>query len=147
MFISESAEQTREIGRNFASRIFPRSEAVVIALEGELGSGKTTFVKGLAEGLGINNKVKSPSFIIMRRYNILSNNSFVNFFHIDCYRIVEKKELLELGWDSLVKDPRSIAVLEWAGRVKDILPPCSIWANFSFLEENKRGIEITQSMF
>lgn len=118
-------------------RVYPElvEGALVIGLEGELGSGKTTFVKAFAKGLGIKNKITSPTFVLMKKYK--------NLYHIDCYRIKNYKDILALDFQEIVSDSKNIIVIEWAERVKSILPKDAIWLKFKIISNKERGIEIS----
>lgn len=141
--ITSSAKETRKIGEILAEEIIKteKKQALIIGMEGELGSGKTTFIQGLAKGLGIKEKITSPTFVILKKYKISSRiikNAF--FFHIDCYRI-KSKDLLELGFEEIAGNPQNIIVIEWGGRVKKILKNV-LWIKFEYLGKNKRGITV-----
>ncbi|MBU2068176.1 tRNA (adenosine(37)-N6)-threonylcarbamoyltransferase complex ATPase subunit type 1 TsaE [Patescibacteria group bacterium] len=131
--ITKSDQETKKLAGEIAQEILEtaRKEALVIGLEGDLGSGKTTFIQGVAQGLGIKDKITSPTFVIMKKYN--------SFYHIDCYRI-ESNDLLELGFKEIISQPGNIVMIEWAERVKDILPKNTIWIKFEYLYKNKRRI-------
>ena len=145
--ITKSDTETQELAKKMAQEILEgldvksgsRSRrhreknkgALVIGLEGYLGSGKTTFIQGVAQGLGIKDKITSPTFVIMKKYGF--------FYHIDCYRI-ESKDLLELGFKEIIGQPDNIVMIEWAERVKDVLPKNTIWMKFEYLDKNKRKI-------
>ncbi len=120
----------RKIGSTLAGkRIF--------ALSGDLGSGKTTFLQGFAKGFGIKNKIVSPTFILMRTYG--------NFYHLDLYRFEEnvEKEVENLGLFDLMKNSKNIIAIEWAEKIKEVLPKETVWIRFETLNENERKIEIT----
>ncbi len=136
-FLSESTGQTKKIGQRLAKEILkikPGKKAVVICLKGELGSGKTTFIQGLATGLGIKEKILSPTFVIMKKFG--------NFYHFDCYRINKAKEILELGFNEIISNPENIVAIEWPERIKKVLPKGIILINFGFIDKNKREIQI-----
>lgn len=137
--------QTKKLGKTLAKKILktrPR-KALIIGLEGDLGGGKTTFLQGFAKGLGIKEKIFSPTFIIMKRFKIRPISSkLASFYHIDCYRIQKPKEILDLGFKEIVSNPQNIVAVEWADRIKKIMPKKTIWISFQFANENKRKIEI-----
>lgn len=151
-YLSNSPFQTKKLGNNLAEKILktePLNKAFIIAFEGDLGGGKTTFLQGFAKGLGIREKILSPTFVIMKKFEIprekivhhlLSTARW--FYHIDCYRIRKPKELLDLGFKKIISDPKNIVVIEWADRIKKTLPKDAIWIRFEFLDENKRKISI-----
>jgi len=91
-------------------------------------------LQGFAKGLKIKGKILSPTFIIMRRFN--------NFYHIDCYRIQKPQELLDLGFKRIIANPKNIVAVEWADRIRKIMPLNTIWIEFEFIGEKKRKIMI-----
>ncbi len=134
-YLTTGSLQTKKLGQGFAEFLLKnraRNKAVVVGLEGDLGGGKTTFLQGLARGLGIKGRVLSPTFIIIRRIK--------NFYHIDCYRINKPNEILSLGFRKMINDPKNVVVVEWADRIRRVMPKNTIWVKFEFLGENKRKI-------
>jgi len=110
-----------------------------VGLYGELGSGKTTFIKYLAKSFGIEETIQSPTYVIMKRHeirdtsnevrkklnppNIVTRNScFVFFFHIDAYRIEKEEEMLNLGWLKIISDPKNLICIEWPENISGIMP-------------------------
>lgn len=139
--IANSAKEMRELGKKLAEEIIKtkRKRALIIGMEGELGSGKTTFIQGLAKGLGIKEKVASPTFVILKKYKIPARViKSARFFHIDCYRI-KLKDLLELGFEEIVENLQNIIVIEWAEKVKKILKN-ALWIKFKYTGKDKRKI-------
>ncbi len=141
-YISSSSAQTKRLGEKLAKKILkkkPKRTAFVIGLEGELGGGKTTFLQGFAKGLGIKERILSPTFVILKRFKI-KDLRFKNLYHIDCYRIEKPKELLVLGFKKIISNPENIVVIEWADRIKKIMPEDSAWIKFDFVDEKTRKI-------
>ncbi len=103
--------------------------AFVIGLEGNLGSGKTTFAQGFARGLGIKEKIQSPTFVILKRFKV-QNPKFKNFYHVDAYRLQNPKEFLALGWEKIISKAHNIMLVEWADRITKILPKDSPHISF-----------------
>lgn len=137
--VSNSAKETKEIA---AKTLKDLKNKRIISLEGELGGGKTTFVQGFAKAFGIT-KVKSPTFIIMRKYRIeIENSEFKNLYHFDAYRIGDSKEILQLGWEKITKDRKNIILVEWGDKIKEILPKDTLSIKFKFKKENIREIKI-----
>ncbi len=140
-FQSSSLAATKKFAKEFAKKIIKEGsgkKAVVIALSGELGAGKTTFTQGFAAGLGIRGRIASPTFILMRSSKIKKKN----FIHIDAYR-ADAGDFLKLGFRELVADSKNIILVEWADRLKKILPKSAIWLKFEHgKKENKRTIVI-----
>lgn len=116
--------------------------ALVFALQGELGSGKTTFVQALAKALGIKEKITSPTFLLIKTYQ-LKNLKLKNFVHIDCYRLTLPKELEHLGFRKILRDKNTILIVEWADRVRKLLPRNTVWIKFKHGDRPKeRMLEI-----
>jgi len=140
----ETQKLGRKLAREFLGTAHLCNGALVIGLEGDLGGGKTTFVQGFAKGLGIKEKVLSPTFVILKKFKITKAKSitqkFKTFFHIDCYRIQNPKELLDLGFKEIISEPENIVIIEWAERVKKILPKETITLKFEFIDEKVREI-------
>ena len=112
-----------------------------MGLVGDLGSGKTTFVQGLAMGLGIKERLISPTFILLREYQKPSGG---NLYNVDLYRLeqVTKDDLATLGILDFAKDKKNVILVEWADKAKSLLPENTIWVNFENLGENERRITI-----
>ena len=156
-FISKSKFQTQKFAMRLAKKIIKtnlphRSDqsvgATVIALRGDLGAGKTTFVQGFMKALGVKNHITSPTFLIIRKYEIstpLKKNHphYHHAYHLDLYRIHKPKELLDLGFKKILKDPHAVILIEWPERVKKILPKNTILLNFKHgKNENERIINV-----
>ncbi len=131
-----SSASTKAVARKLARQItnpkfqIPNGKgAFVIALNGELGSGKTTFVQGFVLGLGIKKRATSPTFIIFRRFAI-SHSQFANLYHVDAYRIKNPKDLATLEFDAILSNPKNIILIEWAENIKKILPKNTLWVRF-----------------
>ena len=134
-FISNSLEETISFGKKIGEILRPGD---VIALSGELGSGKTWFTKGIALGLDIPSEaVTSPSFTLVNEYE-----GKFKLFHIDAYRLKDKSDFLSAGLDEyFYKD--GIAVMEWADRWPEILPENTITIMLDIINEKKRKITIS----
>ncbi len=144
-FVSNSPDRTQKIGNILAGEISKspaHSRAIVLGLTGDLGGGKTTFLQGFASGLGIKEKVLSPTFVIFRRNRIEKNPVFKNFFHFDCYRIGKPKEVLTLGFKDIILNPQNIVTIEWAERLGKILPRGTVFLNFEFMNKTTRKIHV-----
>ena len=140
--ITNSVSETKKLGEVLAKKIIkkaPTKKAVIVGLEGELGAGKTTFLQGFAKGLGIKEKILSPTFILIKKFPI---SKFKNFYHIDCYRIRKPKELVDLGLKEILSNPQNIVAVEWVENIKKLLPPKIISIQFKFLDKNKRKIVV-----
>lgn len=140
IFVTENAQETQRLGEKIGYEIksgLPAQAGKIFALFGELGSGKTTFVQGLARGLGIKRRIISPTFIIIRKYELESGN----FYHVDLYR-VEKEEIGGLELLEIINEPNSIIAIEWAEEIRIFLPRRRWEIYFEYLDENKRKIWI-----
>ena len=151
---TKSAKETQGFGRKIAADLISRAKnekritgGITLALTGDLGSGKTTFVQGLAKGLGIKKRVISPTFMLMRKYNISINHQpspINNFYHVDLYRLEEnvEKEIVNLGVKDIWSDSENIVAIEWAEKIKDIIPKDAVWIKFENVGKGKRKISI-----
>jgi tRNA threonylcarbamoyladenosine biosynthesis protein TsaE len=153
VFISKSAKDTQSIGKDLALVIRRqgkrrRKHAVVINLSGELGAGKTNFAKGFAKGLGIKEMIASPTFVILKIYeiknNILQRAGFKNFFHMDAYRIRDQKEMGAIGFVSMAQDPSNIIAVEWGENIKELIPKDVLRVEFGQTGRGSREITISQ---
>jgi len=143
-YLTVNPSQTRKLGEILAKEILktkPRKDAFLLGLEGDLGGGKTTFLQGFAKGLGIKQKILSPTFLIIKKFSIF-NFKFSHFYHIDCYRIEKPKEILDLGFKEIISNPQNIVAVEWADRVREIMPENTIWITSQFINKNRRKISI-----
>ena len=132
--VSKSAKETQKIAKILADKLVrhpvPNNKATVIALDGNLGSGKTTFTQGFARALGIKEKVLSPTYVLMKVYRLKKVKRFKLLIHIDCYRLENAKALLHLGFKSFLKDKSAVVLVEWANSVKKLLPKETVWIKF-----------------
>jgi len=142
--ITNSPSQTKKFAGILARQILkkgPQKRALVLGLIGDLGGGKTTFLQGFAKGLGIRNKILSPTFVILKSFEI-SNSNLKNFYHFDCYRTENPKDILNLGFSDILKNPKNIVAIEWADKIKKILPRKQIILEFDFVDKTKRSISL-----
>lgn len=160
-YITNNYQETQQIAEEFAKDL---QGGEVLCLYGDLGYGKTTFVQGLAKGLGIKGKIISPTFIIMRTYkgNLISSSSdpatggrveksnqnspqLINFYHVDLYRINSEKEIVDLGLLDIINQPESIVAIEWSEKMGKLLSGKRIDVKFKYIDESKRIIDIDSS--
>jgi tRNA threonylcarbamoyladenosine biosynthesis protein TsaE len=136
--ISVSAQNTYDIAKSVGERL---SEGDVLALSGELGSGKTCFTGGLARGLGVNEKyqITSPTFTLINEYP-----ARCKLYHFDVYRLNSYSEFEDLGYEEYLCGG-GVVVIEWAEKIAQILPVETIFINFEYLDENKRKIIVKGS--
>ena len=141
--VTNSPSQTKKRGEMFAKKILTarrmQKRAVVLGLKGDLGGGKTTFTQGFARGLGIKEKILSPTFIILKKFPI-QNSWFEHLYHIDCYRIENSKEILKLGFQKILSNPKNIIIIEWVEKIRKELPKDAPILRFEFRNQKKRKI-------
>lgn len=131
---STSVEETISAGRNFAASLKPGD---VVRLEGDLGAGKTHFVKGVASYFEIDESdVSSPTFTLINEYN-----GSVPVYHFDCYRIEHEQEALEIGAEDYLYG-NGISLVEWPEKIQGLIPVKAIKVQLKHLSENKREILI-----
>lgn len=159
-YITYNPSQTKKLGEILAKKTLKiqpkpltffrrkkvrgKNRAFVIGLEGDLGGGKTTFLQGFAKGLGVKQKILSPTFVIIKRFQLknLKTYKLKNFYHIDCYRIKKPKELLDIGFKEIISNPKNIVAIEWAERIKKIIPKGWLLIKFKFINKKTRKISI-----
>ncbi len=139
IFTSHSAKETQKIAADLARKIIKTKKGAVIALEGELGAGKTVFAKGFAKALGIKSKIKSPTFVLMKKYNV---PGAISLYHLDCYRIGDHKDLKIPELKEILDASHNIVLIEWAERVEEILPKKHIKIHIDHINKNTRKIII-----
>lgn len=127
-YTSRSIDDTRALAENIESEKFP---GMVICLNGELGSGKTLFVKGFAQSLGITETITSPTFTLIKEYN----SGEMPLYHMDVYRIEESDGTIGFA-DYFSKD--AISIIEWADMISDELPSERLDIDFKVIDENTR---------
>jgi tRNA threonylcarbamoyladenosine biosynthesis protein TsaE len=149
-FVTKNSKETQELGKNFARKL---KSGGILCLEGNLGAGKTTFTQGFLKELKAKGPYTSPTFLVIKNYkkeipiskSQLPNKSkkqkikFQNIYHIDTYR-VDAKDILNLGWEEIIGNKNNIVIVEWADRIKKIIPKKSVWLKFEWMDENERKI-------
>jgi len=148
--ISHNFEKTRNLGKKISEKL---QGGEIFCLSGELGSGKTTFSQGLLEGLGAKGPYTSPTFLVMKEYNLkISNFKFQisnknpkvkirKVYHIDTYRVFAK-DILDLGFEEIINNPKNVIIIEWPERIQKIVPKKAQWIYFKWKSENEREIVI-----
>ncbi|MBL7045123.1 MAG: tRNA (adenosine(37)-N6)-threonylcarbamoyltransferase complex ATPase subunit type 1 TsaE [Parcubacteria group bacterium] len=140
--ITKNLKETEELAKEFITCVQDKvldTGATVVAMEGDLGAGKTTFVKAVAKEFGVENTVTSPTFVIEKIYK-LENQAYENLIHIDAYRLKSGEELKALGWEEVSKNPKNIIFIEWPSNVEEVLPEDKQEISFKFIDENTREI-------
>lgn len=152
-FITTTSLQTKKLGQVLGEKL---RGGEIICLSGDLGAGKTTFTQGLLKGLKVKGPYTSPTFAIIKNYQLSTNNSQQKFNskksysssvishllsvnHIDAYRI-SAKDLLELGFKDFAGKENSITIIEWPENVRKIIPTNAVWINFQWLNDKERKI-------
>lgn len=159
----KTTEETKQFGKKFAEKV---QFGGVICLYGDLGAGKTTFTQGLAQGLGVQNRIISPTFVIVRTYEIKRkiNNVILaterspesvtgadagqasmtsqNFYHIDLYRTNSEQELIDIGLQEILDNPENIVVIEWAEKLGALLHENRWDITFAYTENQQRIVEL-----
>ena len=133
-FISKSEKETIAFAKKFAKTLKP---GTVITLEGGLGSGKTTFIKGIALGLGLKNQdeVKSPTFAIMHVYPTKPK-----LYHFDLYRFENPKDAEAIGFEEFTNDPETVSCVEWPERAGAFIPRSALRLRFEVTGETSRKV-------
>jgi len=153
LVISKNTKDTEEIAKDFLDKIKPaESGATIVGLYGELGTGKTTFTQAVARILGVKRKVNSPTFVIMKKYELpnkkLSHKNFLAskyLFHLDAYRLKNEKELLHLGWEEIIADPKNLIFIEWPEMIIKAMPKKHYKILIAHTKEGHRKFKIKNS--
>jgi len=143
IYSSSSEEETFHLGTRFAERLSPGD---VVAFSGDLGTGKTEFIKGICDQMQVDEIVSSPTYTIVNQYAAeTSDGEQTIVYHIDLYRIENLEELTELGFQEIIADPVAIKLIEWAPIAASLLPPARWEVQLATLDdENARRIEIAR---
>lgn len=142
--VAKTIEETEKLAAQFVSELenaAAQNEATLVLLEGNLGSGKTAFTKGMAKALGVKQTVTSPTFIIEKVYD-LKNSRFKKLIHIDAYRFEKAEEAAVLEFETLLKNPSYLIVVEWPERIATLIPERAHKIYFKFVDDSTRKIKI-----
>ncbi|MEK7572240.1 MAG: tRNA (adenosine(37)-N6)-threonylcarbamoyltransferase complex ATPase subunit type 1 TsaE [Patescibacteria group bacterium] len=144
--VSRSVGETEKIARLFLTKLNPiKTKATIVGLYGDLGTGKTNFTQAVAKYFGIKRKVNSPTFVIIKKYelpkkdghesflvdktkpvptgeNFYERSAFKYLFHIDAYRLKNEKELIHLGWEEIISNPKHLIFIEWPANIIKAMP-------------------------
>jgi tRNA threonylcarbamoyladenosine biosynthesis protein TsaE len=134
-YLTKSAKQTLNLGKKLAKRL---KGGEILGLIGELGAGKTVLIKGIAAGLGIKKIITSPTFVLMKVYPV--KGKIKQLVHIDCYRIKDPQEIADIGATEYFGQEDTVTVIEWADKIKKILPQERINISIKIKGENSREI-------
>lgn len=140
-YISKNENETFDIAKKIAGKA---KAGDIFALSGELGSGKTTFVKAFAKALGVKQEITSPTFVLLKQYNLpVAFNSKAKFLvHVDCYRMETVEDAHSIGLSEYFGRDDVIILIEWPEKIKEILPPNIINIGFDYLDEYSRSIKV-----
>ncbi len=133
-FFSHSPEQTRRVGMKLGSLL---ARGDLVCLSGDLGSGKTTLMQGIAQGWGSLDKVSSPTFVLV---NIYRRSDGQNLYHMDTYRMAAAEEAEDLDMDMMLES--GALVIEWAERIQAVLPKDCLWINLMWIADEQREMRL-----
>ena len=127
------------------SKTIKTGNAKILAFSGDLGSGKTTITTEIGKHLGIKNKIISPTFVIMKIYEVDKKSKYHLFFkkliHIDAYRFDEENDILKIGWQEIQKDKDNLIIIEWPERIAKHLNKDTYFIKLEHVDKNTRSIE------
>ncbi|OIP06285.1 tRNA (adenosine(37)-N6)-threonylcarbamoyltransferase complex ATPase subunit type 1 TsaE [Candidatus Berkelbacteria bacterium CG06_land_8_20_14_3_00_43_10] len=130
-----SKKGLKDYARQYASRLKPGD---VVGFVGELGAGKTTLVQYIGEYCGVKQLMRSPTFMYIKEYYMRNGSSFV---HCDAYRLTNSADVRSIGLDDYIGSKRSIVCIEWADKIRDVLPCATQWVTLTRIGGLKRKIE------
>lgn len=134
--IIESAESMHQLGRDLAATLQPGD---VVLLHGDLGAGKTTLTQGVAQGLGVNGPVQSPTFTLVREHDAEN----MRLYHLDLYRLDDPEQLEDIGYEVFINPPDGISLIEWPERAGDWLPHSFLLVQIEHLGGDRRRVQVT----
>lgn len=144
IFLSKSSVITKKTASLLAKEILKTKNrfkgAFTIGLIGNLGSGKTTFIQGFIKAAGIKKRITSPTFLIIKNYRLKRTKKYQSIYHIDAYRIKKINELRSLNFSEIINNPKNIILIEWADKIKKIMPANSLWLKFKHVKQEKERI-------
>jgi len=147
MKVNFNKEEISDISQKILNKIININydKAKILALSGDLGAGKTTLTQEIAKSFGIKDKIISPTFVIMKFYNIDPKSKYYSHFkrliHIDAYRLEKFEDLLKIGWTDLVEDKDNLIIIEWPERVEGILDSNSYLVKLGHIDDQTRIVE------
>ncbi|MEX2033232.1 MAG: tRNA (adenosine(37)-N6)-threonylcarbamoyltransferase complex ATPase subunit type 1 TsaE [Candidatus Colwellbacteria bacterium] len=141
--LSRSPQETSNLAKLFAQELLktkPEKYALVIGFIGELGTGKTTFIRSFLRASGVKARIVSPTFIFSRRYKSRLKY-YQDIWHFDVYRLGSPREVREIGLREAVSQDKNLVIVEWADKVKGLLPKGTVWVEFKHgVKSNERHI-------
>ncbi len=138
--VVKEERELEHVARELLAVLRTKERTPVLALKGDLGAGKTALTKALARVTEIKEHVTSPTFVIMKSYDIPHDARFRTLTHIDAYRIESEEELTVLGWNELIGEPHRLLVIEWPERVNGLVPKDALNVNIVIGKEGERII-------
>ena len=141
--LTKNPEETRFAAGEFIREVLKEkggNGAVLICLRGDLGAGKTTFVQGIGQALGVRETLNSPTFLIMKKCPLSGGYAGKCLYHFDTYRISAAEDIMDLGWEEIISGRHNIVVVEWPEKISSILPKRKIDIDFRHISENERRI-------
>lgn len=142
--VVKTLEEFEEEARSFARGLRPRAkEAMLVTLSGELGAGKTAFVKAVAQELGVSENVHSPTFVLEKVYALPEGSRFKRLVHLDAYRLESSAELTPLGFKEVLRNAENLVLLEWPERVQDALPEPFVRLSLTLGPDEARTLSYT----
>ncbi len=137
--ISLSPRETSLAGLAFGHRVM--KPGLVIVVRGELGAGKTHFIKGIAASVEIDDRwITSPTYALANEYECMLNGEPFTLYHLDCYRFEKPEELLELGVEDYLYPANAVTIIEWPERIEELIPPTALDVEILIIGENDREI-------
>jgi len=147
---STSIEETHQIAREVLEALQADDSipgtGTIVALQGNLGAGKTVFVKGVAQTLGVIEEVTSPTFVIEKIYKLPEGGRWKQLVHIDAYRLEGEEELRAIDWGRVATDPGNLVMMEWPEQVGLGVPERAHWITFTVQDEHTRTIELPETL-
>ncbi|HRH30452.1 MAG TPA: tRNA (adenosine(37)-N6)-threonylcarbamoyltransferase complex ATPase subunit type 1 TsaE [Candidatus Paceibacterota bacterium] len=142
---TKSLKEFEGVALGFAKKLRPNTQgATVVLLSGDLGAGKTTMTQVIGKNFGVEKVMQSPTFMIIRNYELKINN-FEQLFHIDAYRLESEKEIEKLGFQEIISNPKNLVLIEWPEKIKKILPRKVFKISIEHINEKERLVEIDRS--
>ena len=138
-FITNNIKETNKVANDLATNL---ESGQLITLSGNLGAGKTVFVKALAAGLGISETITSPTFVLMKSYKV-EYKKIKQLIHVDCYRLDGIEDVSDIGLQDFLNDPQTLVVIEWADKLDNLPKKNRIDVKIESLGQDERKVVIT----
>lgn len=138
--ITKSEKETFDFAKDFSKKL---KGGEVVFLEGDLGAGKTVFAKGLCRSLGYKKNVSSPTFVLMRIYELEKSKKINTVCHVDAYRLASEEELLDIGIKDYINKPETVVIIEWSERIKKKIADKIIKVKINLKSETSREIKLS----